>query len=354
MGSERTKVLVVEDSPVVQMLLVHLLKRDPQVEVVGVAGDGEEGVAKAAELKPHVIIMDIQMPRMNGHEATRRIMATNPIPIVICSAHRPDEVNQTFRAMEAGALAFVDKPVGIGQPGFEAMAQNLIETTKLTALVRVTQGRRRTAGVAARSGEVPFAPRPGRIRVVAIGASTGGPIVLQTILKRLPRDFPAPVVAVQHIAAGFVGGMADWLTETTGVQARVGKHGEKLLPARVYLAPDDVHMGIRRGDVLNLAGTPPENGVRPAISHLFRSVREVCGGDTVVVLLSGMGRDGADELKHLRMAGAVTIVQDEASSVVHGMPGEAIKIDAATHILPPEGIAAALTALAGTNARLTT
>jgi two-component system chemotaxis response regulator CheB len=289
---------------------------------------------------------------MDGHEATRRIMASHPVPILICSAHRPDEVNQTFRAMEAGAVAFVDKPVGIGHPNFEAMARNLVETTKLTAMVRV-RSRKDTATKTLAAAPDAWSGGGDRrpVKAVVIGASTGGPVVLQKILRKLPRDFPAPLLTVQHIAAGFVEGMAEWLSETAGMPACVGKHGQKLLPAQVYLAPDEVHMGIGAGGTLSLSTAPPENGVRPAVSHLFRSARDVCGRDAIGVLLTGMGRDGADELKGLRLAGAVTIAQDEASCVVHGMPGEAVKIDAATHVLPPDGIAALLVSLTGRRER---
>jgi two-component system chemotaxis response regulator CheB len=217
MSPDKTKILVVEDSPVVQMLLVHLFKMDPGFEVVGVANDGEEGVAKAAQLNPDVILMDIQMPRMNGYEATRRIMATHPVPIVICSAHLPEDVTRTFQAMEAGAVALADKPVGIGHPDFQAMAQKLVETVKLMSQVRVITRWPRREAKAVPAPAVLSLPGPRvDLKLVAMGASTGGPVALQTILRQLPRSLPVPILVVQHIAAGFVKGMAEWLGAGAG------------------------------------------------------------------------------------------------------------------------------------------
>jgi two-component system chemotaxis response regulator CheB len=346
MGSGKIKILVVEDSPVVQMLMVHLFKMDPDFEVVGMANDGTEGVEKSAQLKPDVILMDIQMPRMNGYEATRRIMATDPVPIVICSAHQPEDVNRMFQAMEAGAVACADKPVGIGHPDFPAMAKNLVQTVKLMSQVRVV---RRDPPPGAGSGTRPVAPsvlaKHGIIRLVAMGASTGGPVALQTILKQLPRQLPVPILVVQHISSGFVGGMAQWLRDTTGWPVSLAENDRVPEPGHVYLAPDDCHMGVVAAERLLLSKGPPENGVRPAISFLFRTVAEVYGAGAVGVILSGMGRDGADEFKLMRDRGAVTIVQNEETSVVHGMPGEAIRIGGAMHVLPPVGISDLLATL---------
>ena len=187
---------------------------------------------------------------------------------------------------------------------------------------------------------------PAKIRVVALGASTGGPLVLQTILAGLPKDFPAPVLIVQHMAAGFVQGFVEWLSQSSVLPVQIAAHGEIILPARVYVAPDDFQMKVRHGGKIALSRDAPENGLRPSVSCLFRSVAEVYGGEAVAGLLTGMGRDGAEELKLLREKGAATFAQDKDSSVVHGMPGEAIKLDAATFILVPEKIAAVLTGLA--------
>jgi two-component system chemotaxis response regulator CheB len=187
----------------------------------------------------------------------------------------------------------------------------------------------------------------GAIQVVGIGASTGGPPALQTILAALPRDFPAPLLVVQHIAQGFLAGMAEWLRNTTGWRVQIAAHGVSPLPGHVYLAPDDFHMGVSPGGAIQLSRQPPENHVRPAVSYLFRSLAATYGARAAGVLLTGMGADGAHELKMLKDAGAVTFAQDRESSIVHGMPGVVIAAGGATHVLPPQKIAETLNGLVG-------
>jgi two-component system, chemotaxis family, protein-glutamate methylesterase/glutaminase len=335
-------VLVVEDSPTVREFLIHILHRDPQIRVVGTASDGQEAVELVQRLRPDVITMDINMPRMNGFEATRRIMETQPTPIVIVSGHwDPGEVETTFRALEAGAQAVLPRPGGSGEAAFEVSVKELVQMVKLMSEVKVIRRwpRARSAVAPAIIPPGPVQRAPGDIRVVAIGASTGGPPVLQTILSRLPREFPVPVLLVQHMAPGFVQGFSDWLAQSTPLCMQVARHGEALLPGHVYVAPDGCHMGVASNGCVVLSQEQHENGARPAVSTLFRAVARVFGKHAVGVLLTGMGKDGAEELKTLRDLGAVTIAQDKESSVVHGMPGEAIKCAAATYVLPPEGIA---------------
>ena len=342
------KVLVVEDSPVVREFLVHILSSDPGIRVVGTAHDGEEAIEAIARTRPDVITMDVHMPKMNGLDATRRIMETCPTPIVVVSSSTdPREVATTFEATEAGALAVLRRPAGIGHPDHEASARELVQTVKLMSEVKVvrrwSQARRDPV---ARPAQARLDHAPGKVRIVALGASTGGPPVLQTILSQLPRDFPAPVLVVQHMAAGFVQGFIEWLGHSSRLPIHLAAHGEQILPGNVYVAPDELQMKVERGGRIALTRDAPENGLRPAVSYLFRSVAEVYGSDAVAGMLSGMGRDGADELKLLKDVGAATFAQDKDSSVVHGMPGEAIKLGAATFVLPPEKIAAVLSRLA--------
>jgi two-component system chemotaxis response regulator CheB len=346
----KIRVLIVEDSPVAQEFLTYILGSDPEIEIVGVARNGTEALESVHELRPSVITMDIHMPIMDGFEATRRIMETMPTPIVVVSGSTgAKELASTFRAMEAGALAVVLRPAGIDHEAFEADSRQLIITVKLMSEIKVVRriardSRERGLDSAVRAQALK--PASG-FQVVAIGASTGGPPVLKEILARLGKDFPLPLLIVQHIASGFVGGFAEWLAGATGVPVGIASHGEPPLPGHGYMAPDGFHLGLSEGPIIALSGDPPEyNGLRPSVAYLFRSVAKIAGPRAVGVLLSGMGRDGAEEMKMMKDEGAITIAQDEGSSVVHGMPGEAIKLGAASYVLPPEGIAALLAALA--------
>jgi two-component system chemotaxis response regulator CheB len=344
-------VLIVEDSMVARELLVHILDSDPEIHIIGTASNGEEALKILKTNEPDVITMDISMPIMNGFEATRRIMETQPVPIVIVTASwDPEEVATSFRAIEAGAVALMEKPTGVGHPGHENEARELVRTVKLMSEVKVVKRTPRlqlpkVEFAAPAPMQLEVANRSPEIGLVAIGVSTGGPPVLKQILSGLPKSFPVPILIVQHIAQGFLQGMAVWLEKATGLPFHIPVHGEYLFPGHVYLAPEALHMGVVKRDRVVLSDDGQENGTRPSISYLFRSVLKTYGQKAVGVLLTGMGRDGAEELKLMKEKGAVTIVQDKESSVVFGMPGEAIKLDAAHYVLPPEGIAAKLNGL---------
>lgn len=344
------RVLVVEDSAVVAEFLNHILGSDPALKVVGTVRNGMEALRAARDLRPDVITMDINMPVMDGLEATRTIMETNPVPIVIVSATvDPGEVATTFRAMEVGALAAVQKPVGIGHPQYRQTADNLVQTVKLMSEVKVVRrwGAQRKNGAFTVGASTVDRQVPGsrNIKIVAMGASTGGPSVIKRILSEFPADFSSPVLIVQHISPGFLPGFAELLRDSCKLPVTIPGDGEVLQPGHVYLAPDGVHMGVGARGRIALATHPPENGVKPSISYLFRTVADVFGPGAAGVILTGMGRDGADELKSMREKGAVTIAQDEASSIVFGMPAEAVRIGAATHVFSPDQIASFLTKL---------
>ncbi|RTL50582.1 MAG: chemotaxis-specific protein-glutamate methyltransferase CheB [Rhodocyclaceae bacterium] len=346
LDGKRIRVLVVEDSPVQRELQVHLINADPDLEVVGTATDGREAVEQVRLCRPDVVTMDFHMPHMDGAEATRIIMETQPLPIVVVSGSSArGEVAHTFRALDAGALVIIEKPAA---PGSEA-ARKMVETIKLMAEVRVVR-RWPQAGRAALPQSASPQQRPeSAVGLVAIGASTGGPLALQTILAALPRDVLAPIAIVQHISPGFTEGFAEWLTDASDFPVRVAAQGERLEPGQGYVAPEERHMTVkadgRGGYRIELVGDELENGHRPSVSRFFRSVAEAAGPKAVGVILTGMGKDGAAELRTLREQGAVTIAQDRESSVVPGMPGEAIRLEAAAHILPPEQIGGFLAAL---------
>ena len=341
------KVLVVEDSPVVREFLVHILNSDPEIQVIGTSKNGREAVEAARNKKPDIITMDIHMPEMDGYEATRRIMETQPVPIIIVSGSLSvGEIAMSFKAVEAGALAVVARPKGIGHPDYESTAKELIQTVKLMSEIKVVKRWPRL------KKEAP-PPIPGIevrkalqvIQVVAIGASTGGPMALQTILSGLPRDFSVPVLIVQHISAGFLEGFTHWLAQSSGFPVHIASEGEYLLPGHAYVAPEGLHMMVKAGNRITLSRAEPKDGLCPSVSVLFNSVAQVFGQNAIGILLTGMGKDGAQELRFMKDRGAITIAQDKASSIVHGMPGEAIKVSAATYVLPLERIAALLVSL---------
>lgn len=344
MSERKIEVLVAEDSAVSAMLLVHLLEADPAVRVIGTVTDGHAAVEFVLKRKPDVVLMDIHMPRLNGFEATRRIMETRPVPIVVCSAvSNTEDAIIAFEAMQAGALACIEKPQGHGRSDFAATAANLVQTVKLMSEVRVVRRFARTrAGAVPAAEPVPARSASAQIRIIGIGASTGGPPVLQTILEALPNDLSVPVLIVQHIAQGFLPGMAEWLSHSTGLRVHVATSGTYALPGHVYLAPDDFHMGISAGGVIMLSRAEAINHLRPSVAFLFQSLARAYGPAAVGVLLTGMGRDGAEELKMMKDRGAITIAQDRESSVVHGMPGVAIALGAATHVAAADKIAALL------------
>lgn len=345
MSSRKLNVLVVEDSRDTREMLVSLLESDPALTVVSAVADGPAALAAVAKCRPDVVTMDMHLPVMDGFETTRRIMETHPVPIVILSANSDAvEVAKSFRALEAGAVATVERPASANSYT-GVIAENLLDTVKAMAGVKVVRRWPR----ARNTGPVPIAARmalpqkpTSDIQLVAIGASTGGPPVLRTILAGLGPNFPVPVLIVQHISAGFVQGLADWLNDSTGMRVRLARQGEYGQPGHAYLAPDGCQMTVNRFGQIFCAPGQPENGLQPAVSCLFRSVAQHFGARAVGVLLTGMGRDGADELMLMRNAGAVTIAQDKETSIVHGMPGEAIALGAAKHVLPPERIVAQL------------
>jgi two-component system chemotaxis response regulator CheB len=347
------KVLVVDDSPVVRDLLKHILTLENEMVVIGEAKDGQEAVEFVERNKPDVITMDINMPRLNGFDATRQIMQKNPVPIVIVTASwDPSDLNKAWQAMEAGAVAAVEKPRYSTEENYRNNSKNIVDTVRLMSQVKVVRRwpKRKVAVTEVSADRTESRLSAPRYEIVAIGASTGGPPVIKELLETLPENFSAPIAIVQHIARNFTAGLVEWLDRSTALKVRVAKNRESLEAGTVYVAPDGFQMKVDLSSHIILTDDPPENGLKPSVSYLFRSIAEIFGKKAVGILLTGMGKDGANELRTLKDKGAITIAQDKETSVIHGMPGEAIKIGGATHIAAPDRIVGLLMRLIGAGA----
>lgn len=347
----KIRVLIVEDSKVNQKQLLNLLEEDTDFEVIGIVDNGNEAVDFVTANKPDVISMDITMPVMDGIEATRQIMQRSPVPIVIVSSNlNVSEVSMLLKILEAGALTIIPSPNGPGHPQYHQTARSYRNTLKVMSKVKVKAISRLPSSAMVKAKQpidkkpvpkVQYPPvlrLPTEYKIIAIGASAGGPQAIQFILSNLPRSIPVPVLIVQHIDGSFAEGYCDWLASTSNLPVHTAVHGEKMLPGHVYLPPGDHHLGLLSPGFIAVTKASPEKGLRPAVSVLFRDVMRVYGKDSIAIILSGMGSDGAKELKVLYDCGAYTIAQDAESSVVHGMPGEVIMIGGASIVLPPEDI----------------
>jgi two-component system, chemotaxis family, protein-glutamate methylesterase/glutaminase len=312
------RVLVVDDSPFVRQALARMLGKEADIQVVGLAIDGQDGVEKALMLRPDVVTLDVQMPRMGGLEALKRIMAECPTPVLLLSSLTREGASVTLQGLELGALDFVDKSRVQGH-------MNLLDLSEeLKAKVRALAGVKPPA---------PFAPpttpahrpppHPARCDLVVIGTSTGGPPALQAIIPRLPEDFPAPVVVVQHMPVGFTRSLAERLDARSSLRVREAEDGESLDAGVVYVAPAGVHLKLRkRGDSsrIHLDEEPRSALHRPSVDVVMSAAARVYGKRTLGVLLTGMGSDGVEGLRAIREAGGQTLAESEATSIIYGMP----------------------------------
>jgi len=333
------RVLVADDSSTSRELLAGILRADGRFELVGMAVDGLETVAMTRDLRPDVVMMDIHMPGIDGVKATRRIMEETPVPIVVVTGSVVfSDVAVTLNALEAGALAVLRKPSGPRSPDFEEESRRIISTVKAMAGVKVIRRRpRHEAGGAGPEQRAALSRKP--VKAVAIATSTGGPAALRRILAGLPGSFPVPILVVQHISKGFAPGLAMWLEEAASLRVKLGEHGELLVPGCVYIAPDGWHMGVSRESRIVLSDEPPVEGFKPSGTFLFESIAASFGDGSLAVVLTGMGQDGVAGLRAVRDAGGRVLVQDEASSVVFGMPRKAIEAGLADAALPLDGMA---------------
>ena len=329
------RIAIVNDVPLAVEALRRAVAFEPAHEVVWVANNGAEAVRLCAEDIPDLILMDLIMPVMDGVEATRRIMAQSPCAIVIVTIDRQQNVHRVFEAMGYGALDVVDTPVLGGSNPKEAAAPLLRKILNIGWLMGQSEKRVKTVSTPPRvSGTC--------ARIVAIGSSAGGPAALESLLKDLPKDFNAAIVLVQHVDQVFAAGMAEWLGSSCGLIVRLARDGETPQQGVVLLAGTNHHIRLLKNGTLAYTAEPVNEIYRPSIDVFFESVAQYWNGEAVGVLLTGMGRDGAQGLKLMRQQGFLTIAQDQQSSSVYGMPKAAAAIDAAVEIRPLGTIASRL------------
>lgn len=327
-------VLVVDDSPLMQRITTHLLESDPRIRVVSTAADGYEALEKVEAIRPDVVTLDIEMPRMNGLDALQQIMQRAPTPVVMLSGVQ--EADAAVRALELGAVDFVAKPSGTVSIDLYKVRDELINKVKLATLINLdrsaAQVRRHTPIVA-----VPRRRTPDRPWVLAIGASTGGPQALDQILCALPADLAASVLIVQHMPVGFTTSFAQRLHKRSPLHVEEARDGQEVSISSAYVAPGGRHMVVaREGGRLRirLQDTPPVNSVRPSADILMASVARLEGLHSIGVVLTGMGVDGAEGLAQIKAAGGLTLAQDKESSTVFGMPKAAIGRGVVDVVLP--------------------
>lgn len=337
------KVLIIESSFAVRELLKDILNSDPEIVVIKMVENAKKVLDCLKQNAPDIIIMGIDVPDKTALDTAGKLMEIHPVPIIILSTElNHQEVEELYNTTNFGAVAILAKPLANDDLKYNNKVLNLIQTIKAISQVKMIRRFLKPKQVDKFTREKENLSSLNFIKCVAIGASTGGPSVLQKILSSLPKDFPAPVLVVQHISKGFLQSMIEWLSRSITLSVHIARDGEEPKSGNVYFAPDGFQMGIDKDGRIILEKGRDKNIMCPSVGHLFYSVTKVFGSDSIGILLTGMGKDGASELKLLKDHGAVTIVQDKESSVIYGMPGQAVKLGAATHILSPDEIAAFL------------
>lgn len=354
--ANKIKVLIIDDSALVRKLLTEILAEDPSIDVVGTAQDPFVAREKIKQLKPDVLTLDVEMPKMDGITFLRNLMRLHPMPVVMVSSLTQSGADVTLQALELGAVDFVSKPVADVAHLLKTYGDELIEKIKVAAGARIVPYQGSSAAslqvdakhnadvILDRSTNQHFTTTEA---IIAIGASTGGTEAIKEVLIQLPANTPG-IVITQHIPGNFSAAFAQRLNGVSALNVCEAKDGQQILPGHAYVAPGDQHLLVVGNGAryhCKLSDGPPVNRHKPSVDVLFRSVAQCAGPNSVGVLLTGMGDDGAKGLKEMQEANAMTIAQDEKTSVVWGMPGSAVKLEAADHILPLQRVAGKIAAL---------
>lgn len=352
----KLRVLVVDDSSFMRMVIRSVLEKEPSIEVVGVAADGVEGVEKALALKPDLITMDIEMPRLDGISALRQIMAKSPTRVLMVSTLTCEGAKATFDALDAGAIDYIPKNVTDSIDAQKAFKEELLRKVKGAAGHILG----RSGMVAPSPPRVAAAPRPSpsprpsvqRYQYVGIGASTGGPVAVQEVIGRIPANFPHGIVVAIHMPKAFTGPYAERLDTKCSLKVKEATNGDIIQPGVVLVTPGGMHTAIvRQGSSVSIRTIPtsecPQYIYVPSVDHMLTTFADACNGSLLGVILTGMGADGFKGMKHLKAKGGGTIVQDEATSTIYGMPRACIEGGVADVVLPLSQIGPEITRIAG-------
>lgn len=347
----KIRVLVVDDSAFMRKVLIDIIVSDPQLDVCGEAKDGREAVEQSETLKPDVISMDINMPRMDGLEATAIIMSRNPRPILIVSSESHDGAEVTLKALQLGAIDFVAKPSGGIDLDMSSAREELCRKLKMSAKVRVVRTATRARAPQENCAPLQAEKRPasngavrgaGKVPVVVLASSTGGPATLMKLVPQFPRDFPCSVLLVQHMPGNYTGQFSKQLAEISQMGVKEAEAGEVIAPGQLYVCPGAFHMRISNTGRIVLDDGPRISGYRPCADLTLESAADYAGANALGVVLTGMGSDGAKGVQAVKAAGGHVIAQDESTAVIFGMPQEAIKTGAVDQVLPLEAIYTAI------------
>ncbi|MCX8153322.1 MAG: chemotaxis response regulator protein-glutamate methylesterase [Candidatus Bathyarchaeota archaeon] len=323
---DQIKILVVDDSLLMQKVLVDLLQSDPQLTVIGTARDGEEALSKIALLKPDVITLDIEMPKMNGLTAVRKIMETNPLPVVMVSALTQREAQLTLKALEFGAVDYVPKPSGPISLNMDTVKDELITKVKTAASANVRREKPKMA-------EISTTKAGCSEKIILIAASTGGPAAVSYVLRNIPENSP-PILVVQHMKRGMTKLFAKMLDQECKIEVKEAEDGDLIREGLAMIAPGGLHMTVTKNGRIKLVEDPPVNYVRPSADIMMKSAAKVYGSKNIGVVLTGIGADGAEGIAAIKKKGGLTIAQDEKTCVVFGMPSAAIKTGCVDFVLP--------------------
>jgi two-component system chemotaxis response regulator CheB len=337
------KVLIVDDSAFMRNTLTSMVSSDPEIKVIGIARDGIEAVEKVAQLKPDIVTLDVEMPRMNGIEALRQIMAKHPVPVIMVSSLTTEEAKITLEALDIGAVDFIPKNLSDLSINITKIKESLIEKIKKIGKRGLPLFKKISSPQHLEMPVTPSVDSHRRIGIVAIGSSTGGPKALQNILTKLPKDFPVPILIAQHMPPQFTAPFAERLNQLSEIEVKEAENGETIKKGVAYIAPGRGHMSIVRKKITETVISISENRgeyiYRPSVDALMLSVVECFSGHALGVILTGIGNDGLTGMKEIKNSGGRTIAENEASCVVYGMPKAVVEAGIADKIVPADEVA---------------